>query len=117
GASAGIAVARSGETSDQVLANADAAMYRAKDGGRGGCAVFDDDMRADASDRLRIEGGLHRAVERDELLLHYQPIVDIVTGRVASLEALVRWRHPERGLLSPIDFIPIAEETNLIVAI
>jgi len=116
-ATAGIAFARAGESTEQVLANADAAMYRAKEQCRGTFAFFDDDMRAGVTNRLWIEGDLRRAVERDELLLHYQPIVDIVSGRVTGVEALVRWRHPTRGLLQPSEFIPVAEETNLIVSI
>jgi Amt family ammonium transporter len=92
-------------------------MYRAKERGHGRLEVFDERMRAQATARLRIETELRHALERDELRLHYQPIVDMEDGRVNSFEALVRWQHPERGLLAPGEFIPVAEQSEAIIAI
>ncbi|MCU0270288.1 MAG: EAL domain-containing protein [Acidimicrobiales bacterium] len=100
-----------------LIRDADAAMYRAKARGRSRWEVFDNAMRASAVDRLDIEQALRRAVDRRELRLLYQPIVDLGTGRIAGLEALLRWEHPDRGLLSPADFMHVAEETGLIVPI
>lgn len=117
-ASIGISVAaRSDETPASLLRDADAAMYRAKKAGGGRYEVFDDAMRAEVLGRLRIETELRHALEHDELRVHYQPIVDTTTGLPRGMEALVRWQHPERGLVAPLDFIPIAEETGLIIAL
>jgi EAL domain-containing protein (putative c-di-GMP-specific phosphodiesterase class I) len=117
-ASIGIALARGDDAQpDVLLREADAAMYRAKDRGRARYELFDDDMRDRALARLEVEGSLRRAVERDELVLLYQPHVDLNSGRVVGAEALVRWDHPERGLTGAGEFIPIAEETGLIVPI
>jgi diguanylate cyclase (GGDEF)-like protein/PAS domain S-box-containing protein len=102
-------------TPEVLLREADAAMYRAKERGRGQVTVFDETMRSRNVRRLDIETSLRRALDGDELRVHYQPIIDLTTGRVRHLEALVRWRHPERGLLLPAEFVPIAEETGLIV--
>jgi diguanylate cyclase (GGDEF)-like protein len=115
--SVGIAMARAGDGPDDLLRNADTAMYRAKDAGRGGWALFDDEMRAFAILRLGLERDLHRALERRELSLHYQPKMALRAGRAVGVEALLRWHHPERGSISPADFIPVAEETGLIVPI
>ena len=116
GASVGIAVGSAGEkTADELLRNADFAMYQAKSLGKGRFGVFEPRMREAALERLELATLLRTALERDELVLHYQPIVDARTGRVRGLEALVRWQQPERGLLLPDEFIPIAEETGLIV--
>jgi EAL domain-containing protein (putative c-di-GMP-specific phosphodiesterase class I) len=93
------------------------AMYRAKAAGRARYEMFDRAMHTDALERLRLETDLRRAVEQGEFLLHYQPVVSLRTGRVTGLEALIRWQHPERGLVHPADFIPIAEETGLILPI
>ena len=90
-------------------------MYRAKQRGRGRFEVFDETMRAEAVDRLSVENDLRRAIRQGQLRLFYQPIVHLDTGRIAGFEALVRWQHPVRGLLSPAEFIPPAEETGLIV--
>jgi len=98
-----------------LLRAADVAMYHAKSSGRGRCAVYDPAMGRHAAERLELETELRRAIERGGLQVHYQPIIDLATGRVAEMEALVRWVHPQRGMLSPAVFIPLAEETGLIV--
>jgi EAL domain-containing protein (putative c-di-GMP-specific phosphodiesterase class I) len=92
-------------------------MYRAKERGRGRYEFFDEAMRTGATIRLRTEAELRRALERGELEVWYQPVIDLATRQPVSTEALVRWRHPERGLIGPFEFIPIAEETGLIVEI
>ncbi len=88
-------------------------MYQAKDSGGNAYRFFNLEMHERALERVTIEAELHRALERDELLLHYQPAVDLQSGRVVSIEALVRWQHPARGLMSPNDFIPVAEHSGL----
>jgi diguanylate cyclase (GGDEF)-like protein/PAS domain S-box-containing protein len=116
--SVGIAIARGADDRAQdLIRDADAAMYRAKERGKGRYEIFDEAMRADAVARLETESALRRALERGELLLHYQPAVDLATGAIRGLEALVRWQHPTRGLLAPAAFLPLAEETGLIVPI
>jgi diguanylate cyclase (GGDEF)-like protein/PAS domain S-box-containing protein len=100
---------------DRLMAEADAAMYRAKHGGRSRYALFAPAMRLHGAERLEVEIGLRRALDRGELVLHYQPEVALGSGRVVGVEALVRWRHPERGLLPPGDFIDVAEDSRLIV--
>jgi diguanylate cyclase (GGDEF)-like protein/PAS domain S-box-containing protein len=113
--STGIALASSPEsTPDSLLRDADAALYRAKDRGRGRFEVFDEETRRRVLLRLRTETELRRALARDELQVFYQPVIDLATGRPVSMEALVRWEHPERGLVPPLEFVPIAEETGLI---
>ena len=118
GASMGIAVldAEDAMTSaaDELLRNADVAMYMAKREGKGGYCVFEPEMHASVVERLELKGALQRAIERDELELYYQPIMSLNPRRVAGFEALVRWHHPDRGLILPGDFIPVAEETGLI---
>jgi predicted signal transduction protein with EAL and GGDEF domain len=113
GVSAGIALATSGEeTADELLRDADAAMYHAKAGGPGRIEFFDDTIRERALARHATENALHRAIERDELRLFFQPIVRLDDARCIGAEALVRWQHPERGLVAPAEFVPLAEETG-----
>lgn len=115
-ASIGIADSRLDyEKAEDMLRDADTAMYRAKSAGTARHEVFDRDMHARVADRLQLETELRRAIEREEFFLQYQPIVDLLDGRLRGFEALVRWRHPEQGLISPARFIPIAEENGLIV--
>jgi diguanylate cyclase (GGDEF)-like protein/PAS domain S-box-containing protein len=112
--SIGIALARGGELPEELIRDADAAMYRAKERGRARYEVFDELMRGRVIARLRVENDLRRALERDELRLDYQPVISLSDGTIVSLEALLRWDHPTRGLISPAEFIPIAEESGLI---
>ena len=137
-ASVGVALGACGDDADDLLRSADIAMYRAKHGGKGRVRLFDRDMDAEARERLKRENDLRRALERGEFVLHYQPEVLLdadlqqrlrlmgkpaavaarapkVEPRVVAMEALVRWEHPERGLVAPAEFIPLAEETGLIV--
>ncbi len=115
-ASVGIALALSGtERPEDLLRDADAAMYRAKARGGGCCEIFDEAMRARARNRHEIENALHRAVSREELRIFYQPMISLYDGVCIGVEALVRWQHPERGLLAPREFIPLAEETGIVV--
>ncbi|MEH2196722.1 two-component system response regulator [Nostoc sp.] len=102
------------ERPEYLLRDADTAMYRAKAQGRGKYHVFNPAMHREAIQLLELENDLRRAVERQEFLVYYQPIVSLNTGRISGFEALVRWQHPTRGLVSPIEFIPVAEETGLI---
>jgi diguanylate cyclase (GGDEF)-like protein/PAS domain S-box-containing protein len=116
--SASIGVALSGgsdDTAEEIVRNADIAMYRAKSQGKAGFVVFDDAMHANAVSRLRLESDLRQASKRGEFRLHYQPIVSLRTGQVKGFEALLRWYHPDRGLVCPDDFIALAEETKLIL--
>ncbi len=98
-----------------LLRNADVAMYRAKDLGPARIALYSEDDELPTAEGLRITNELHRALERSEFVLHYQPIVDLHDLRLVGMEALVRWQHPTRGLLGPVEFIPLAEESGLIV--
>ena len=115
-ASIGIATRRGPTTTpDELLRNADLAMYTAKANGKGCIEMFEPDMHHRAVDRLAIRGELERAVERGEIEVAYQPIVRLATGELVAFEALARWTHPERGVVSPAEFVPIAEDTGLIV--
>jgi diguanylate cyclase (GGDEF)-like protein/PAS domain S-box-containing protein len=116
-ASIGIALPDDSSTPETLVRDADVAMYRAKSRGRARHEKFDSQLRAQALQRLDIESALRRAVVLDEFLVHYQPEVDLDTDRIVGVEALVRWDHPGEGLVSPAAFLPIAEETGLIVDI
>ncbi|MFZ4517687.1 MAG: putative bifunctional diguanylate cyclase/phosphodiesterase, partial [Microthrixaceae bacterium] len=114
-ASAGVAFDHDRTTAAEVLLrNADTAMYKAKEQGKRQAVVFEAEMHTASFDRLELRADLARAVETDQLIAHYQPIVDLQTHRVVGCEALVRWQHPRRGLLSPAIFVPLAEESGLI---
>ena len=91
--------------------------HMAKEAGKGRYQVFEPAMHDTALQRLELKADLQRAVDNDEFILHYQPVIELETGRIEGLEALVRWQHPQRGLVAPLDFIPLAEETGLIVPI
>ena len=114
-ASIGVSICRDYRASaEAMLRDADAAMYRAKEDGRSKFAIFDGAMRLRATERLEVENDLRRAIDRDELMLLYQPQVELATGRIFGVEALLRWQHPRRGLLMPDQFIAVAEESGLI---
>jgi diguanylate cyclase (GGDEF)-like protein/PAS domain S-box-containing protein len=106
-----------GNDIETLLMNADTAMYRAKEAGRGGFQFYDRSMNERARERLQMETLLRHAIERDEFVLHYQPRINLVSGRIVGAEALIRWQHPQRGLLPPKDFIPLAEEARLVIPI
>ncbi len=112
--SIGISLAVGGERPEDLVRDADAAMNRAKERGRARYELFDEGIRGRAISRLRVENDLRRALERDELTLDYQPVVSLRDHSIASVEALVRWEHPTRGRVAPLEFIPIAEENGLI---
>jgi len=117
-ASIGIACAPGdGQSTEQLLKNADMAMYRAKSNGRGTYAFFEESMNKVATRRLQLESQLRRAIENDELQLYYQPQVHLATGRIVAAEALIRWQHPTLGLVPPGHFIPLAEDSGLILQI
>jgi EAL domain-containing protein (putative c-di-GMP-specific phosphodiesterase class I) len=104
-----------GADAETLVKNADTAMYRAKEQGRDNYQLYTPAMNATAVERLQLESELRRALARNELEIHYQPVLDLATGRVYGVEALLRWRHPEKGVLGPSDFISLAEVTGLAV--
>jgi diguanylate cyclase (GGDEF)-like protein len=116
-ASIGIAFVRPGDDPHVLVARADSAMYMAKQRGRSRWEIYHPDFDERMTRRAELINGLHRAVERDELVLHYQPVKDLSNGAVVAMEALVRWQHPTLGIVAPTEFIPLAEETGLIVEI
>jgi len=117
-ASVGIAIGLTGlERPEALVRDADAAMYRAKERGKGRVEIFDEDMRERARERHEIENALHRAVARDEFRVFFQPVISLHDGMCIGVEALVRWQHPDRGLLGPSDFLVQAEETGLVIPI
>ncbi|MBK5305426.1 MAG: EAL domain-containing protein [Frankiaceae bacterium] len=119
GASTGVVLCPEGgfASAEELLRDADVAMYRAKALGKGRAVLFADSMRVDLQARSRLERDLRNAIERHEFVVHYQPIIDVDSDRVVGSEALLRWNHPELGLMPPAEFVPVAEETGLIIAI
>jgi EAL domain-containing protein (putative c-di-GMP-specific phosphodiesterase class I) len=115
--SASIGIATHDGEADDVMRNADLAMYRAKGRGKGRYELFEPEMHAAVVERLELEVDLRQATELGQFVLHYQPVVELDGNRIVGVEALVRWRHPERGLVPPGDFISLAEETRLILPI
>ncbi len=113
-ASAGVTLNRPGDGPDELIRNADMAMYLAKRDGKACVRRYEPSLHHAALDRLELEADLRRALGRDELVVHYQPTVQLGDGAVTGFEALVRWQHPRRGMLGPMEFIPLAEETGLI---
>jgi diguanylate cyclase (GGDEF)-like protein/PAS domain S-box-containing protein len=112
-----VAYPTDGADADALMKHADAAMYRAKEGGRNNYQFFEPSTNVRTAGRQSLENDLRHAIDRQEFVLHFQPIVDLVTGSIGGTEALVRWRHPVRGLLGPDEFVPIAEQSGFIVAI
>lgn len=106
-----------GQDEQSLMKNADIALYRAKEEGKNNYQLYSEKMNAYSFQRLALESSLRRALERDEFLLHYQAKIDLHTGKVSGMEALIRWQHPDLGMVSPAQFIPLAEETGLIIPI
>ncbi len=115
--SIGIAMSREGthERAEEIIRDSDIAMYKAKENGKGCYAMFDEEMRTQAVSMFKLEANLRRAIERQEVILYYQPIINLKTGKIAGFEALMRWDHPTHGVVTPGEFIPLAEETKLII--
>jgi diguanylate cyclase (GGDEF)-like protein/PAS domain S-box-containing protein len=121
-ASVGIAISEDAgegdeESAEALMRNADVAMYMAKEKGKGRYQIFEPAMHDTALRRIELRADLQRALEHEEFILHYQPVIELETGRVTGVEALIRWIHPERGMVQPLEFIPLAEETGSIVPI
>ncbi len=116
-ASVGVAIGSGRTTAAKLMQNADVALYRAKSAGKGRCRFYEPAMHAAARERFELEAELRDAVESERFVLHYQPVFDVATGALVGTEALLRWVHPERGLVSPGTFIPLAEQTRLVVPI
>ena len=116
-ASVGIAIGAGSEKPESLIRDADSALYRAKEHGRGGYEIFDEAMRSRVIEHMQVENDLQRAIQREELELLYQPVIRLRDGSIVAMEALLRWNHPDRGLLGPLAFIPVAEETRLIMPI
>src|SRR6185295_9324096 len=116
-ASAGVTLNRPGDGPEELIRNADMAMYLAKRDGKACVRRYEPALHHAALDRLELEADLRRALQRDELVVLYQPTVELATGAISGFEALVRWQHPRRGLLGPLEFVPLAEETGLIIDI
>jgi diguanylate cyclase (GGDEF)-like protein len=121
-ASIGIATARAAQTigpegAEELLRNADVAMYIAKEAGKNRYQVFEPEMHDTALRRLELKADLQRAVDNEEFMLHFQPVIRLATGEIEGFEALVRWNHPTRGMVMPLEFVPLAEETGLVVQI
>ncbi len=114
-ASVGIAVSEPGQNAEALMRNADVAMYAAKTAGKNRCQIFRREMQEAVARRLDLEADLRQAIERQELVLHYQPIVDLASGEFAGVEVLVRWAKPDRPLIYPLEFIDVAEESGLIL--
>ncbi|CAN5305107.1 EAL domain-containing protein [soil metagenome] len=118
GASVGVAFGpRDGRTAEMLIRSADLALYRSKDGGGGSFHVYEPQLHVDAEERRVLEMALRKAVQNNEMHLNYQPVVDAATGRLKGFEALLRWNHPEHGNVSPVKFVPLAEDARLIVPI
>jgi diguanylate cyclase (GGDEF)-like protein len=116
-ASAGVSLTQEHISPSVLLKNADTALYRAKDSGRSNYQFYNDEMNRHALKLLEVKTALRYAIERNELVLHYQPQVDLKTGRIVGAEALLRWNHPQKGMIPPLEFIPVAEESGLIFPI
>ncbi len=116
-ASIGISIGGGSEAPESLIRDADSALYRAKEHGRGGYEIFDEVMRSRVIEHMQVENDLRRAIQREELELHYQPVVKLGDGSIVAMEALLRWNHPDRGMVGPLAFIPVAEESRLIVPI
>jgi diguanylate cyclase (GGDEF)-like protein len=116
-ASIGISLGTGVEDPEVLIRDADSALYRAKEHGRGGFEIFDEVMRSRVIEHMQTENDLRRALQREEFVIHYQPIVRLHDGSIASMEALLRWNHPDRGLIGPLAFLPVAEESRLTVPI
>lgn len=115
-ASVGVAVyPRDGNTVEALVKNSDVAMYNAKSLGKNNCKLYNTEMNVEATEKLKMINDLKNAVKNNEFMIHYQPQIDITTNEVVGMEALVRWQHPVKGLVPPLEFIPLAEETGLII--